>query len=54
MKADDQSEVLVGLDSKQPKVVAGTIACLNEIIQYVPFCGTRLISGRLAFRLSVT
>jgi hypothetical protein len=26
--------VLVGLDSKQPKVVAGTITCLNEIIQY--------------------
>ena len=33
--ADSQSEVLVGLESKQPKVVAGTISCLNEIIQYV-------------------
>lgn len=28
-----QSDVLAGLDAKQPKVVAGSISCLNEIIK---------------------
>lgn len=31
-----KTDVLAGLDAKQPKVVAGSISCLDEIIQYVP------------------
>lgn len=30
-----QTDVLSGLDSKQPKVVAGSISCLKEIIEFV-------------------
>lgn len=29
-----QTDVLVGLDSKQPKVVAGTVGCLKDLIEY--------------------
>lgn len=31
--ANIKSEVLVGLDSKQPKVVAGSIACLKDLVE---------------------
>lgn len=28
-----QTDVLVGLDSKQPKVVAGCVGCMKDIVE---------------------